>query len=464
MKHQEWQKIIHSGKARADRTSKTVLVSSVSALDSTDPISFFSLEPSTFAGTRVFWSDAERETTFVGLGRALLLESPGVESRFQDIDRQWQEIVADSLVTPDAPEFTGPLLFGGFSFDPLKPRTELWRQFPHTRFVVPQYMLTIAGGKSWLTVNRLVTPGAEEAEEVDAFAVPAEIPASKPVSRLPVHAVLTEEIAPAHWMKSVEEAAESIRQGELEKVVLARELRLRAGTPFSVAEVLERLYHEQKETYVFAFEEGEDCFLGATPERLVKSSGNQFLSTCLAGSIARGKTEAEDRKLGGELLQDDKNLHEHALVVRMIVEAMSQVCEAVDFPESPMLCKLKDIQHLCTPVKGQAKRGVSILKVVEALHPTPALGGFPRQEAVNLIRRVEQMDRGWYAAPIGWINRKMDGEFAVAIRSGLIQGNEASLFAGCGIVCDSDPLGEYNETGLKFRPMLSALQAMDQDA
>jgi menaquinone-specific isochorismate synthase len=119
---------------------------------------------------------------------------------------------------------------------------------------------------------------------------------------------------------------------------------------------------------------------------------------------------------------------------------------------------------LYTPVEGQAKRGVSILKVVEALHPTPALGGFPRLEAVKVIRRVELLDRGWYAAPVGWVNCKMDGEFAVAIRSGLIQGNEASLFAGCGIVGDSDPIGEYNETGLKFRPMLSALQALDSEA
>src|SRR5690606_446759 len=154
-----------------------------------------------------------------------------------------------------------------------------------------------------------------------------------------------------------------------------------------------------------------------------------------------------------------KNLHEHKLAVDMIKSAMQELCEQVEAPDAPIIRKLEDIQHLATPIRGVVKEGVTLLQAVEALHPTPALGGMPRESAIEAIRRLEHMDRGWYAAPIGWMNVSLEGEFAAAIRSALLVHEKAYLFAGCGIVGDSNPLSEYNETALKFRPMLKALQA-----
>lgn len=462
MINHEHQQLWEQAIAKADSTGKGVLVSIVTDIDHIDPLVFFSLDVSSFAGSRFFWADPDRSTTFVGLGEALVLEAGDASGRYRQIDRQWRDMAKEAVVSEDAPGGTGPMMFGGFSFDSAKPPTALWRRFPHTRFVVPRYMLTVDGNKSYLTVNRLVSSREDRLEDIAASMLSERHNATFPRQR--EMRIYKEEIDPNGWMRSVEEAAASVRKGELDKVVLARRLRLFAEGPFAVTDALERLLREQENTYVFAFMHGEDCFMGATPERLVKSSGKRFFSACLAGSIARGETRGKDEELGRKLLRDPKNLHEHAIVTRMIKEAMSEVCAEVSIPSAPELRKLKDIQHLYTPVVGRAKDGVTIMQVVEALHPTPALGGMPRQEAVKVIRRVEPLDRGWYASPIGWINRQMDGEFAAAIRSALIRGKEASLFAGCGIVGDSDPVSEYKETELKFMPMLSALQALDAEA
>ena len=153
----------------------------------------------------------------------------------------------------------------------------------------------------------------------------------------------------------------------------------------------------------------------------------------------------------------EKNLMEHQYVVDMIKEAMEETCSEVIIPEQPRLLKLKNIQHLYTPVKGKANQDTSLLSLVERLHPTPALGGLPKNAAIEKIREVEDLDRGLYGGPIGWFDYQGNGEFAVAIRSGLIQGDEASIFAGCGVVEDSIAEMEYEETNIKFTPMLSAL-------
>lgn len=455
------QHLIHKGHKKAESSNDSVLVSSVSTIETIDPFTFYNSGASQFTGSRFFWADFKREVIYVGLGRATSLEPTTIEDRFQSIDEAWQHMTRHAIVSEDAPGYTGPMLFGGFNFDPLKQTTSLWASFPHTLFVVPQIMLTIAKGQAWLTINNLITSQSSLTDDYyhrDFLHKLNNITDKIDPPEL-ANILHQEDIAPSQWMSDVERVTASIQSGELDKVVLARELRLFADQPIVASAALERLYTQQRDSYIFAFEHGDESFIGATPERLVKKEGEQFLSTCLAGSFARGNTTSEDVDFGVTLLQDDKNLLEHALAVKMIRNAMSEVCLSIEMPEQPILLKLKDIQHLYTPVAGKAREGASLLKAVEALHPTPALGGYPPQEAVEMIREVEQLDRGWYAAPIGWINRHQDGEFAVAIRSALIQGSEASLFAGCGIMGESDPLSEYNETTLKFRPMLTALDA-----
>lgn len=270
------------------------------------------------------------------------------------------------------------------------------------------------------------------------------------------------EIEPAQWKKTVTKAREEIRKGHAKKIVLAREMRLQLDRSVEPSLVLKGLYHSQPNSYIFAFEHQNDCFIGATPERLVRVEGEKVLSTCLAGTAPRGKTEEEDEKIADHLFNDHKNREEHHYVVQMIKKSIDKYCAEIDIPAQPVVYPLKNLQHLYTPVKATMKKGYSIFDFVKELHPTPALGGEPRQTSLKFIRENELLDRGWYGSPVGWIDSNGNGEFAVAIRSGLIQQDEASLFAGCGVMKDSDPEMEYEETNVKFLPMLNVLEGYNE--
>jgi isochorismate synthase len=262
---------------------------------------------------------------------------------------------------------------------------------------------------------------------------------------------------PAAWRALVAAMARGIRHGQLgvEKVVLARAERVSASVDPATA--LARLAHEYPSCTIFAIGHGDGVFLGATPERLVQLRGGVAATMALAGSVGRGADPAADADLAARLLASPKDRAEHAIVVRAQRSALTEVCTSVVADAEPHVRKLSNVQHLLTPIRGQLRPDRGIFDLLERLHPTPAVGGFPRQRALELIRQHEQLDRGWYAGPIGWVNRAGEGEFVVAIRSALLRGKSATLFAGCGIVGDSDLTGEYAESKWKLRPMLAAL-------
>ncbi|MGF7088216.1 menaquinone-specific isochorismate synthase [Kroppenstedtia sanguinis] len=452
---------LKEGAARARREQRPVLVSQTRWVDNLEPLSFFA-SATRFRGTRNFWSDPDRGLTLVGVGVAWKLETYAREGSYLKTEQEWDHLLKGAIRVPaETPTGTGPLLLGGFSFDPLAEKTPLWEGFFDASFILPQFLLTVTGGKCWLTVNVLLRPGEDveqrgkilTEEERALLETAADFQFSPPAQTS--FDVL--EVEPDRWKKTVATAAREIREGALEKVVLARPLQLESETSFSPEAGLYRLLARQAHGFLFAVERGDACLLSASPERLVKSEGERFYSTCLAGTIRRGKDPEEDRKLGEELLADPKNGGEHAVVVHMIREAFQEGCFQVRVPDSPTLYQAQDVQHLFTPVEGTPLPETTLLSMVARLHPTPALGGYPQKEAVARIREIEGMDRGWYSAPVGWLDDRGNGEFACAIRSGLLRGREASLFAGCGIVGDSEPDSEYEETNLKFKPMLSAL-------
>ena len=250
---------------------------------------------------------------------------------------------------------------------------------------------------------------------------------------------------------------QEIQRGAVQKVVLARELRLRARADFDVDIALRRLAAAAGHCTLFVLDTGSGCMIGATPERLIHLQGQTVQVDCLAGSTARGDTEHADRRLGEALLHSDKDRREHGLVVGTLREALSSYCLSLQVPDAPRLLRLPDVQHLHTPLQGTLPAGSSILDLAARLHPTPGVGGVPRPEALDLIRVQERLGRGWYAGPIGWTDAHGGGEFVVGIRSALVRGSEAWLYAGCGIVKGSDPRSEYEESCLKLRPMLAAL-------
>lgn len=441
-------------KARLSQTSQ--LVSITEPISFFDPYHFFE-NGSQLGEGRVFWSNPEDKFYLAGVGEAFNIVSP--ENHFEAAEQEWKKLLKHaSIYNPFHVPGTGPIALGGFSFDAQKETTPLWECFEGSKLWVPAYLLTISNGNCYLTINCFIH------EQDHARQLEYEIEEKKQLLLKTGHGLpagpkirQTKEIEPGYWMETVQEATKAIRAGKADKIVLAREMRVGFEREASIAAILQQLSQTHSKSYIFAFENEDNCFLGATPERLVKVENKKLLSTCLAGTAPRGATPSEDEAIGKALLNDEKNRKEHDFVVQMIRQAIEGCAGNITVPEEPSLMALKHLQHLYTPVEANLDDRYTILDVVKRLHPTPALGGMPRQNSLAFIREHEKLDRGWYGAPVGWLDANENGEFAVAIRSALIQGNEASLFAGCGIVKDSTPEAEYEETMMKFIPMLSVL-------
>lgn len=434
----------------------TKLISITREINAIEPLHFFD-NAKQLSKDRTFWASTAEQFYIVGIGKAYTISADS--NRFQKTEELWGELLNDaSIHNPFQVPGTGLLALGGMSFDPQIRKSDLWEKFNHSLFTIPEYMLTVNEAGYFLTVNVQAAKETSANQLADAIRCDEEV-LFKPRDNFPKGPSIQwqEEISPRDWMDSVKHATETIEQNEADKIVLARELRVKLDATANITAVLNNLMKTQMNSYVFAFEQEGDCFVGATPERLAKVEGSNVLSTCLAGTAPRGKTAIEDKDIAENLLYDEKNRSEHEFVVSMIKHAMEKYCTAIEIPENPVIYPLKNLQHLYTPVTATLNEGYSIFDIIGKLHPTPALGGVPRKESLEYIRKHEQMDRGWYGAPIGWLDSNANGEFAVAIRSGLIQGDEVSLFAGCGVVRDSNPLAEYEETAIKFTPMLSVL-------
>jgi len=362
------------------------------------------------------------------------------------------------IINEDPAVSAGPKMFGGFPFDTKEQYSELWNEFHGSEFRVPSYLLTIEGDKAYFTINLFIEAHSDTKEIIERIQRDKEQLLSPSIPKAKTnHVVLSHEVDPEAWKELVTQTRTAIENGFAEKIVIARELQLEFEYTIELATVLQHLLEVQRNSYVFIWEKNGTAFVGATPERLVWVNNQQLLSACLAGTAPRGKTIEEDQRIGEELLMDDKNREEHQYVVDMIKDALKDLAEDIEIPEKPVLYPLKNLQHLFTPVQAILKDDITILDIAERLHPTPALCGLPTERSMRFIRDHEQLERGWYGAPIGWFDHRFNGEFAVAIRSGLVKDNKASLFAGCGVVRGSDPEVEYEETKIKFQPMLHAL-------
>ncbi|WP_217589126.1 isochorismate synthase [Lentibacillus saliphilus] len=451
------QYLLNKGFDQAKVTKQKHLVSMTEQLSAAVPLYVFR-NAGRHALSRAFWMTPDRHSTIVGAGEAHVLVEDSNKS--SSVQHEWQSLQQHAIVhNPyDAIEGTGLMVLGGMTFDAQKPSSDLWSEFDTKKFIVPTFVLVNHNDTVYLTTTLAVGEDdniQQMVADIESMQV-ALLNDPFPQDDL-VEMTDYREIAPEAWKNTVRQATENIKSGYTEKIVLAREVRLKFANDVDHAAVLEQLIETQPSSYIFAFHYGDDCFIGATPEQLVKVNAGQVFSMCLAGTAPRGETDKEDMVLADRLLNDEKNRAEHDFVVQMIRESLEQYCEQVDIPDVPHVHQLKNLQHLYTPVSATIASGHDLFELVEALHPTPALGGVPRDVSLAFIRDYEQLDRGWYGAPVGWLDCYGNGEFAVAIRSGLIQGDEASLFAGCGIVADSDPEIEYEETNIKLKPMLHVL-------
>ena len=360
------------------------------------------------------------------------------------------------------PRGAGPLLLGGFGFDDDPVESEVWAGFEASCLTLPALLLTSTPQGAWLTASIVVQPGgvpprtmALSLSETWAHLSTTSVRTSgsshqrlKVVSREPEAEV---------WRASVARLAGAVGRGRLDKAVLSRQVSLRAASEIDITAVLRRLEVSAPESTIFAFSRGPRTFVGATPERLVGLQGRELTTMAMAGSTPRGVDPAADDALAASLLASDKEREEHAVVVTMVREALAPVARELTVPRRPEVVRFRHVQHLLTPISGTLTDDADVLTLVERLHPTPAVGGTPRDLALELIAEEEVHDRGWYAGPLGWVDRAGDGEFVVGLRSGVIKGDEATLFAGCGIVADSDPEREWDESATKLLALGSAL-------
>lgn len=343
-----------------------------------------------------------------------------------------------------------PRLLGGFRFDRNAASDALWAAFGSGRLVLPR-MLFVRDSERWGVV---CAPGCEIAYIEELFARLDGPPAAP---EHPAGLSVEHDVDQGRWRASVDNIAAEVRAGLYEKAVLATSVTLVGPSEIAVGQTLDRLRRGYPDCHLFAFAANEGVFLGASPELLVALSDGRVTALGLAGSQRRGESAEEDEQLGRALMESAKDRMEHEAVVRAIREGLGEVTEALRAPNQPVLRRLRNIQHLSTEITARARPGIDVLDLLERLHPTPAVCGWPKSEAMEVIRAHEDFDRGWYAGPIGWMDAAGDGEFVVALRSALVVGRRAHLFAGNGIMGDSHPDSELAEVRLKFRPLTEAL-------
>jgi salicylate biosynthesis isochorismate synthase/menaquinone-specific isochorismate synthase len=262
---------------------------------------------------------------------------------------------------------------------------------------------------------------------------------------------------PEHYEAAVARAVELICAGQLQKVVLAREVQVHAPRPHDPAAVLGVLREEFPSCFVFCVGRGDAALIGASPELLMRREGQRLSTLALAGSTRRSADPAVDAHLGEQMLRDESRREEHAIVVRRIQRNLRAHAVWIASAPEPAVVRIANIQHLATPIRAQLAAPREALELLGAMHPTPAVGGEPLREAVPLIPALEGLDRGWYAGPIGWADATGDGEFCVALRCALVEGRVARCYAGNGIVAGSDPASELAETEVKLAALLPLL-------
>ena len=446
--------------ARSDGRERLVSISlKVGALD---PLAV--LEAIFEPGELHFYAERPAiQTAIAGAEAVVTHESSGAD-RFASTQRFIDDVLARTIAVGDvdAP-FGGPHFFSAFTF---LDDVEAGEAFPASRVFVPRWQVARAGEVTTAVANLLVTPDADLAMLAERvwrahgkfkhFDYAAKPGASVGENVNGHGGFSTTEVG--DFRSAVAGGLAAIAGGAVKKIVLARAQDMRTNAPLHPLRLLNGLRERFPDCYSFSVANGRGhSFIGASPERLVRVSKGVLETEALAGSARRGASASEDASLGAALLASEKDLREHRHVLDSVVHRLEPLGLKPEFVAGPALRKLANVQHLHTPVTATLPADVRLLDALARLHPTPAVGGTPREEAVARIRTLEGFPRGLYAGAIGWMNARGGGEFLVGIRSALVEGDTARVYAGAGIVAGSDAEREYAETELKFRAMREAL-------
>ncbi|QOQ77183.1 isochorismate synthase [Pseudomonas poae] len=405
----------------------------------------------------LFWRAPEDHKSLFGWGVAAELSGVGAQ-RFAAVDTQWQSWVEHAVSHGPL----APTVCGGFRFDHEVKASGAWQGFGDASLLLMTLLLVRDADSCWLLCQQRIAPGdkAQQCCEhvLNQWNALMDRYVSGPRPSVALQHTRDQGLPRACWESKIAHALDVLRDTPLKKVVLAREVLSEYTQPVSAGRTLSALASNDPSAYLFAFRRDQACFIGASPERLAKLHNGRLQTLALAGTARRDPNPEQDAQLAQALLDCEKNRHEHAVVVQIIQRDLAPWVQALHMPPTPHIKRLSRVQHLATLIEGPLQPGCSLLKMVSILHPTPAVGGHERQQALAHIRQFEGFDRGWYAAPLGWLDAHGNGEFIVGLRSALLNANQARLFAGCGIVEHSDPASEYDETCIKLAGMRAALQ------
>ncbi|HEU0249204.1 MAG TPA: isochorismate synthase [Solirubrobacteraceae bacterium] len=420
-------------------------------------------------------------SALAALGEVLRLEEHG-PARFARVADRWRTLSAAAVAdSPGDPDGGGPLLLGGFAFAPDGGSSPLWRGFAPASMLVPELALTRDGSGTSnrggggngeggsehaqvrMTLATLAAPDDTEEDllrrlctrvnELSNAPLPLLDPA--PTGRYQVSSGMP----PEHYEAAVARAAERIRKGQIQKIVIARDVEVHAPSDYDPGALFGVLRDAFSSCFVFCVGRGDSTLIAASPELLVRREGQRISTIALAGSTRRSADPAVDAHLGERLLRDPSYREEHAIVVRRIERTLNRHAIWVAASPEPTLVRIANIQHLATPIRAQLAAPIEAIELAGMMHPTPAVGGEPADAALELIPALEGLDRGWYTGPVGWSDAAGDGEFCVALRCALLRGNVARCYAGNGIVRDSVPHTELGETEIKLAALLPLLSS-----
>lgn len=417
---------------------------------------------------RGFWAREDRWVAHRGVAAEVRVDrsTEGVD-RFAKVAREARRLAADPLLPPGSTRAARLTLYGGFSFRDVPRATGVWAAFPQARFVVPELELEGDGsGDAWLRARARVEPG----RETDALArlrhlaetTRAELAAHGELPPRPTSVVTAETISGARseWEGAVRTCLDAIREGRISKAVLARTLDVTLQRRLDPVDIVMHLWHANRGSHVFLFEpEPGTALVGAAPETVATLRDGVFHATAVAGSIRRGTGPREQAELAAKLLASDKDRAEQRIALDDMVARLSTVAHQIRCDPQPHVLTLARIQHLETEIRASVPADVGVLDLLRILHPTPAVCGLPRDAALGVLAAGEPFERGWYSGPVGWFDPDGNGVFAPALRTGVANGATWRLFAGAGIVDGSVPASEWEETAIKFEPMLEALEA-----
>jgi isochorismate synthase len=408
------------------------------------------------------WEQPDRGFALAGIGSAAEVISRGPD-RFRDLAEGCSHIARDRDADEPSglPAGAGAVWATGLAFATGGGTEPIWSSLPPALAVLPEIAIARSEGRGFLTASAHLEPGADR--DAVLSRIEGRLGSLRPAPLTPAdpHPSAATRISgrypPERYERIVADAVDRIRSSGIDKVVLARELTVDAPAAHDPAALLGALRDLFPSCFCFCFGTPEAAFIGASPELLVRRSGAVAATVALAGTTSRSADPAVDDHLGEAMLRSPKVRDEHGIVARRIESTLRPHSVWVHAEGEPFVIKVGNLQHLATPIRAQLAESHSAIELAGFLHPTPAIGGEPREPALEVIGELEGIDRGWYTGPMGWMDAAEDGEFCVGLRSALLRDREAHLFAGCGIVADSDPAAELQESELKFEALLPLL-------